>query len=89
VNRRNKIICALTALLTMVLAHPGSLQACTACYGANNDSPLVQGMGWGILTLLGVVVSVLGCVALFFVHIGRRAAAMPPPKIETISATKN
>ena len=88
-GRRNKIISTLLALLAVALMQPGSLLACTACYGANNDSPLVQGMGWGILTLLCIVVSVLGGVAMFFVHIGRRAASQPLPGAESAPADKN
>ena len=42
---------------------PTSLLACAACYG-KSDSPLAQGMNWGIFTLLGVVtVPVLGTFA--------------------------
>jgi hypothetical protein len=49
--------------------------ACAAC-GSENPyaapSPLASGMNWGILTLLGVVLTVLTCIALFFVHIVRK-----------------
>lgn len=47
--------------------------ACATCYGAS-DSPLAQGMNWGIATLLGVIGSVLAGVVAFFVHVGLRAA---------------
>ena len=50
------------------------LLACAACYGAS-DSPMAKGMNWGILSLLGVVVMVLGSIATFFVFIGKRSAA--------------
>ena len=46
------------------------LFACAACYG-KSDSPLASGMNWGIFTLLGVVLTVLTCIALFFVHVVR------------------
>ncbi len=75
-SRRNKTIHALIALLLIAVTQPGALQACTACYGANNDSVHVQGMGWGILALLFTILSVLAGVALFFVHVGRRTAAL-------------
>jgi len=54
--------------------------ACAACYG-KSDSALASGMNWGILTLLGVVLTVLTTIALFFVHIVRKEEAMsnPPP----------
>ena len=61
------------ALVAMAL-HPSSLFACAACYGAS-DSPMAKGMNWGILSLLGVVVMVLGSLASFFVFIGKKAAA--------------
>ena len=55
--------------------------ACAACYG-QSDSPMAQGLNWGILSLLAVVVPVLGCIAGFFVFIAKKAAAaskLPPP----------
>jgi hypothetical protein len=54
---------------------PQSLFACAACYGAS-DSPMAKGMNWGIASLLGVVVFVLGSIASFFVFIGKRSAAV-------------
>lgn len=46
------------------------LFACAACYG-KSDSPLASGMNAGIFTLMGVILSVLTCFALFFVHVMR------------------
>lgn len=59
----------------------GTLLACAACYG-RSDSTLAQGMNWGIFTLMGVILTVLTCIALFFVHIVRKeeAAVNPPQK---------
>ena len=51
-------------LVAAVALAPSPLFACAACYG-KSDSPLAQGMNWGIFTLLGVVVPVLGCISLF------------------------
>jgi len=69
-------------LMTAALAvfTPSPLFACAACYG-KSDSALATGMNWGIFTLLGVVLTVLTCIALFFVHIVRKeeASANPPP----------
>jgi len=53
---------------------PAKAWACAACYGAS-DSPLAEGMNWGILTLLGVVGTVLTCFLVFFVHIVRKSEA--------------
>jgi heme/copper-type cytochrome/quinol oxidase subunit 2 len=50
---------------------PSSLLACAACYG-RSDSALAEGMNWGIFTLLGVVLTVLTCILVFFVHIVRK-----------------
>lgn len=54
---------------------PSPLFACAACYG-RSDSPLAYGMNWGIFTLMGVIVSVLACIALFFVHIIHREESL-------------
>jgi len=66
---------------TFLLAMPGvllvksSALACATCYGAS-DSPLAQGMNWGIATLLGVIGAVLTGVVAFFVHVGVRSAKL-------------
>lgn len=57
--------------------------ACATCYGAS-DSPLAQGMNWGIMVLLGFVGIVLSTVTVFFVYIARRASAM-----EAVAAQNN
>ena len=67
--------CALLLLALLWLA-PASARACAACYG-QSDSPLAAGMNWAILALLGVIVSVLGGVAGFFIFLARRAAVPP------------
>ncbi len=54
---------------------PAPLLACAACYG-QSDSPIAQGMNWGILTLLAVITLVLGGVSTFFIYLARRSAAV-------------
>ena len=71
----------LAALLAMATAP--SAFACATCYGAS-DSPLAQGMNWGIIVLLVFVGFVLTVVSSFFVYIARRASAM-----EAVSAQNN
>ena len=75
-----KILVATVALAALA---PSPLFACAACYG-RSDSPLASGMNWGIFTLLGVVLTVLTCIALFFVHVIRGEKAQdnndPAPK---------
>ncbi len=54
------------------------LFACPACGSANGNmpsSPLTDGMNLGILTLFGVIATVLGSIAAFFVFIIRKEAA--------------
>jgi hypothetical protein len=69
--------------LVAFVLRPDQVLACAACYG-QSDSPMAAGMNWGIFSLLGVVVFVLGSVAGFFVFLAKRAAsgAVHPP-IET------
>jgi heme/copper-type cytochrome/quinol oxidase subunit 2 len=52
-----------------------SVWACAACYG-QSDSPLAQGMNWGIFSLLGVIVGVLTGITTFFVVLSRKSAAV-------------
>lgn len=64
----------LFALLFVVVATQ-SASACATCYGAS-DSPLAQGMNWGIMVLLGFISFVLLGVSAFFIYIVRRANAL-------------
>lgn len=70
-NRRSGKILWLGSALGLALQ--SSALACATCYGAS-DSPLAQGMNWGIATLLGVIGAVLAGVVAFFVHVGMRSA---------------
>ncbi len=62
------------ALLAGALS-PATSWGCAACYG-QSDSPLAAGMNWGILSLLGFIVFVLGGVAGFFIFLARRSATL-------------
>ena len=58
--------------------------ACAVCGGAS-DSPMAQGMNWGIFSLLAVIVPMLGLIASFFVFLAKKsaqvaAASEPSPK---------
>jgi len=64
----------LSGLLLTLALRPGSLLACAACYG-QSDSPMANGMNWGIMSLLVVIGGVLGGVAAFFIYLARRAAS--------------
>jgi heme/copper-type cytochrome/quinol oxidase subunit 2 len=72
VNAAKKTI-LLVALIALAVAP--SAFACATCYGAS-DSPLAQGMNWGIMVLLGFIGIVLVAVSSFFFYIVRRASAM-------------
>jgi heme/copper-type cytochrome/quinol oxidase subunit 2 len=72
------------AALALAAFAPSPVFACAACYG-KSDSALANGMNWGILTLLGVVLTVLTCVALFFVHIVRREEAQSNPPLPPVT----
>ena len=61
-----KLFC--TILFAAAALAPSPLFACAACYG-KSDSPLASGMNWGIFTLMGVILTVLTCITLFFVHV--------------------
>jgi hypothetical protein len=61
--------------LMLLAAAPVKSLACAACYGANVDSPMANGMNWGIFTLLGVIVPVLGGFAAFFIYLIHKSEA--------------
>ena len=61
----------------------GVFFACATCFG-KSDSAMAQGMNWGIFTLLGVIVTVLGGIASFFVYLIRKETAAvnrPAPRM--------
>lgn len=53
------------------MSHAVKAPACAACYG-QSDSPMAQGMNWGIMVLLVVVGVVLSGIAGFFVFIVKK-----------------
>jgi len=62
----------------LLLAGSWAASACSACYGGKTDSPLAQGMNWGIMSLLGIIVTVLVGVAAFFIFLARKSSALEP-----------
>jgi len=56
---------------------PNAVRACATCYGAS-DSPMAQGMNWGIMSLLVVIAVVLGGITSFFVYLGWRSSTHGP-----------
>ena len=71
-SARNLVLAAAVILITGL---PVRALACATCYGAS-DSPLAQGMNWGIITLLGFIGSMLAGIVTFSVHVARRSAAL-------------
>ena len=72
----------MTAALALAVCAPSPLFACATCFGQSDD-PIAQGMNWGILTLLVVIVTVLATIASFFVYLIRKetaAGSNPAPK---------
>jgi hypothetical protein len=70
-----RILAATSIAVVLTAASTPSALACATCYGAS-DSPMAQGMNWGIVTLLGVIGSVLFGIAAFFVHVGIKSAKL-------------
>ena len=59
----------------LALGAPVKSLACAACY-SRADGPMVDGMNWGIFTLLGVIVPVLGGFLAFFIYLIRKSEAV-------------
>jgi hypothetical protein len=57
----------------MAASAPMRILACPACGSTNPNfkSPMADGMNAGMLTLLGVLATVLACFAMFFAHVMR------------------
>jgi hypothetical protein len=80
---------SLGALLAGMAMLPRTLFACAACFG-QSDSAMAAGMNWGILSLLGMIIMVLGGVAAFFLFLARKAAAVAAAEglTETVARTE-
>jgi hypothetical protein len=68
---------ASTALVGVVVASvlllvPRAAFACPVCFG-QNDSPLALGINYGIVAMLGFVVSLWVAFGSFFIYLRRRA----------------
>jgi heme/copper-type cytochrome/quinol oxidase subunit 2 len=62
-------------MVAMLALGSGSMEAlgCATCFG-QSDSPLAHGMNMAIMTLLGVVLTVMALIVAFFIHVSRRSA---------------
>lgn len=53
--------------------------ACDRCFGAAAvDSPVTEGIGLAMLSLMGMTALVMGGVVLFFVNVQKRARRLAP-----------
>jgi hypothetical protein len=82
-KRSLKYVLAFVALWLLNLP---SASACSVCYG-EPDSPMTRGLTWAIVVLAAIVGVVLAGVAMFFVHVNRRADGLQPAgqKIENVN----
>ena len=55
---------------------PTKIFACAACYGANIDSPMADGMNWAIFTLGAIMTPVLGGFLAFLIYTIRKSEAL-------------
>lgn len=55
---------------------PAKLFACAACYGANIDDRMADGMNWAIFTLGVVIATVLGAFLTFLIYAIRKSEAL-------------
>ncbi len=55
---------------------PAKVFACAACYGGSIDSPMTDGMNWGILTLLAVLGVVLATALSLLIYFIRKSEAL-------------
>ena len=74
---------AALAMGLLLTALPLRAMACATCYG-QSDSPLAEGMNWGIFALLIVVMCVLAGIASFFVFLARRASSVAASELPTV-----
>lgn len=74
-----KTLWKILSLVTLAALLPARAFACAACGSENpyaDHSALTDGMNMGILTLLGVLVSVLAAFLTFLIYLIRKGEAM-------------
>ena len=63
-------------IIALALCAPAKLMACAACYGAQIDDRMADGMNWAILTLGVIIATVLGAFLTFFIYAIRKSEAL-------------
>lgn len=76
-TRLQRILIRCLAALAVL---PSPLLACAVCQG-ETGSPLSEGLKWGVLALLFVVLAVLAGIATFFVYLMKRPAGSQTPSL--------
>jgi hypothetical protein len=66
----------IVSLTTLAALAPAKLFACAACYGANVDAPMTEGVNWAILCLGVVITTVLGAFLTFLIYAIRKSEAL-------------
>ena len=66
----------LKILFALVALAPAKSFACAVCYGGDIDSPMADGMNWGIFTLLAFIGTVLGAFLTFLIYAIRKSEAL-------------
>ena len=82
------------AILFFALAAfaPAKVFACAACGSGNSqiiDSPMVDGMNLGILTLGAILLTVLGAAMTFLIYVIRKSEVVEAAKKRDIQVSAN
>jgi hypothetical protein len=72
----------LTAIAGLALLAPARTFACAACYGANIDDRMADGMNWAILSLGCIVAVVLGGFLTFLIYAIRKSEAVEAARVQ-------
>jgi hypothetical protein len=67
---------------------PTRSSACTTCFGGDIDSPMADGMNWGIFTLLAIIGTVLLTFLTFLIHIIRKSEALTVAAEKSLHSSK-
>jgi hypothetical protein len=80
-----------TLFFALAALAPAKAFACAACGSGNSqiiDSPMVDGMNLGILTLGAVLATVLGAAMTFLIYAIRKSEALEAAAQKNSAATK-
>ncbi len=75
-------------MMTLVIFLPAKIFACATCFGGTIDSPMADGMNWGIFTLLAVIGTVLLTFLTFLIHIIRKSEALNAAAEKSLEPSK-